>query len=63
MYLNRGFTVFCISNAEMPGYLNANSEVLEHCLYDHRPLCLNQDDYERVCEIPKRKVEPCALDK
>ncbi|KAJ8634535.1 hypothetical protein MRB53_008802 [Persea americana] len=24
-------------------------------LYDHRPLCLNDDDYQRVCEIPKRK--------
>ncbi|XP_016513164.1 DNA (cytosine-5)-methyltransferase CMT3-like isoform X3 [Nicotiana tabacum] len=24
-------------------------------LYDHRPLRLNEDDYERVCQIPKRK--------
>ncbi|XP_047939640.1 DNA (cytosine-5)-methyltransferase CMT3-like [Salvia hispanica] len=40
---------------EMPGYLNAKSEVIEHLLCDHRPLCLNQDDYERVCQIPKKK--------
>ncbi|XP_060196733.1 DNA (cytosine-5)-methyltransferase CMT3-like isoform X1 [Lycium barbarum] len=24
-------------------------------LYDHRPLQLNEDDYQRVCQIPKRK--------
>lgn len=24
-------------------------------LPDHRPLCLNTDDYERVCQIPKKK--------
>ncbi|PIN10956.1 DNA (cytosine-5-)-methyltransferase [Handroanthus impetiginosus] len=40
---------------EMPGSLNFNSEVLAHSLYDHRPLLLNQDDYERVCQIPKKK--------
>lgn len=44
----------------MPGHLN-NSEVLEHFLYDHRPLRLNPDDYERVCQIPKKKVCLCAL--
>lgn len=27
-----------------------------HPLYDHRPLELNTDDYQRVCQIPKRKV-------
>ncbi|TYK14253.1 DNA (cytosine-5)-methyltransferase 1 [Cucumis melo var. makuwa] len=26
-----------------------------HPLYDHRPLELNTDDYQRVCQIPKRK--------
>lgn len=26
-------------------------------LYDHRPLKLNNDDYERVCQIPVRKVK------
>ena len=25
-------------------------------LYDHRPLKLNNDDYERVCHIPVKKV-------
>lgn len=25
-------------------------------LYDHRPLQLNEDDNERVCRIPKKKV-------
>ncbi|GFP96116.1 DNA (cytosine-5)-methyltransferase 1 [Phtheirospermum japonicum] len=40
---------------EMPGSLTFNSAVLGHSLYDHRPLCLNQDDYERVCKIPKKK--------
>ncbi|KAL0369393.1 UNVERIFIED_CONTAM: DNA (cytosine-5)-methyltransferase CMT3 [Sesamum angustifolium] len=40
---------------EMPGCLKVNSEVSEHCLFDHRPLLLNQDDYERVCQIPKKK--------
>ncbi|KAJ8565164.1 hypothetical protein K7X08_007740 [Anisodus acutangulus] len=24
-------------------------------LYDHRPLLLNEDDYQRVCQIPKQK--------
>ncbi|GAB2279436.1 hypothetical protein Dimus_014076, partial [Dionaea muscipula] len=24
-------------------------------LYDHRPLQLNEDDYQRVCQIPKEK--------
>ncbi|XP_020528962.1 DNA (cytosine-5)-methyltransferase 1 isoform X2 [Amborella trichopoda] len=24
-------------------------------LYDHRPLLLNEDDHQRVCQIPKRK--------
>ncbi|KAG6417187.1 hypothetical protein SASPL_119338 [Salvia splendens] len=40
---------------EMPGYLNAKSEVIEHLLCDHQPLRLNQDDYERICQIPKKK--------
>ncbi|XP_012835278.1 PREDICTED: DNA (cytosine-5)-methyltransferase CMT3-like [Erythranthe guttata] len=40
---------------EMPGSLLFNLEVVKHDLYDHRPLQLNQDDYERVCRIPKKK--------
>ncbi|XP_052186610.1 DNA (cytosine-5)-methyltransferase CMT3 isoform X2 [Diospyros lotus] len=27
----------------------------DHVLFDHRPLELNDDDYQRVCQIPKRK--------
>ncbi|OMO79806.1 hypothetical protein CCACVL1_13403 [Corchorus capsularis] len=39
---------------DMPGSLL--KEMLdEHKLYDHRPLKLNNDDYERVCHIPKQK--------
>lgn len=30
-----------------------------HQLFDHKPLQLNDDDYQRVCQIPKRKV--CAI--
>ncbi|XP_059287851.1 DNA (cytosine-5)-methyltransferase CMT3-like [Lycium ferocissimum] len=29
--------------------------MLGSVLYDHRPLKLNDDDYQRVCQIPKRK--------
>ncbi|KAL2540844.1 DNA (cytosine-5)-methyltransferase CMT3 [Abeliophyllum distichum] len=40
---------------DMPGCLMFNSEVSEHNLYDHRPYLLNQDDYQRVCRVPKKK--------
>ncbi|CAA0842520.1 DNA (cytosine-5)-methyltransferase CMT3 [Striga hermonthica] len=40
---------------EMPGSMALNTEHSEHNLFDHRPLQLNQDDYERVCQIPKKK--------
>ncbi|OMP02903.1 hypothetical protein COLO4_10748 [Corchorus olitorius] len=39
---------------EMPGSLS-KEKLDKHKLYDHRPLKLNNDDYERVCHIPKRK--------
>jgi DNA (cytosine-5)-methyltransferase 1 len=39
---------------EMLG-LPSESELTEHVLYDHRPLELNPDDYERACKIPKKK--------
>ena len=29
---------------------------LNDLLFDHRPLELNEDDYQRVCRIPKKKV-------
>ncbi|KZV43016.1 DNA (cytosine-5)-methyltransferase CMT3 [Dorcoceras hygrometricum] len=44
-----------LPRTEMPGCLMFTSEATEHSLYDHRPLQLNQDDYERVCQIPKKK--------
>lgn len=44
-----------LRRTEMPGCLTFKSEATEHNLYDHRPLQLNQDDYERVCQIPKKK--------
>jgi len=28
----------------------------KNLLYDHRPLELNADDYQRVCRIPQKKV-------
>ncbi|KMS95966.1 hypothetical protein BVRB_003270 [Beta vulgaris subsp. vulgaris] len=35
---------------------NGSAEVALDCaLYDHRPLQLNKDDYQRVCQIPKKK--------
>ncbi|KAL6555477.1 Alpha-1,3-mannosyltransferase cmt1 [Orobanche gracilis] len=34
---------------------NKKNDSHESILYDHRPLQLNQDDYERVCHIPKVK--------
>ncbi|KAG5550546.1 hypothetical protein RHGRI_015492 [Rhododendron griersonianum] len=33
----------------------ARCEPLNQSLYDHRPLRLSVDDYQRVCQIPKRK--------
>ena len=33
-----------------------NLRGLNEVLYDHRPLKLNKDDYERVCHIPMKKV-------
>ncbi|KAK4404980.1 DNA (cytosine-5)-methyltransferase CMT1 [Sesamum angolense] len=45
---------------EMPydifGYTGTKkNDPLKSVLYDHRPLQLNQDDYERVCHVPKVK--------
>ncbi|XP_028051822.1 DNA (cytosine-5)-methyltransferase CMT3 isoform X1 [Camellia sinensis] len=31
------------------------SKASKQVLYDHRPLQLNEDDYQRVCQIPMRK--------
>ncbi|XP_020221194.1 DNA (cytosine-5)-methyltransferase CMT3 [Cajanus cajan] len=41
-----------LSKDEMLGFQTKSSNSL---LYDHRPLELNVDDYQRVCRIPKKK--------
>lgn len=41
--------------AEMSG-LKVTVKGTKSILYDHRPLQLGQDDYLRVCQIPRRKV-------
>ncbi|KAL9311236.1 DNA (cytosine-5)-methyltransferase CMT3 [Arabidopsis thaliana] len=33
----------------------SKSKSKKHVLYDHHPLNLNINDYERVCQVPKRK--------
>ncbi|KAA3454023.1 DNA (cytosine-5)-methyltransferase CMT3 isoform X2 [Gossypium australe] len=40
---------------EMPVFSSLNAKRTKHLLYDHRPLQLNTDDYQRVCRVPKRK--------
>ncbi|XP_042518545.1 DNA (cytosine-5)-methyltransferase CMT2-like [Macadamia integrifolia] len=40
---------------EMTGSLLKGEITKKSVLYDHRPLPLSEDDYLRVCQIPKRK--------
>ncbi|XP_035542186.1 DNA (cytosine-5)-methyltransferase CMT2-like isoform X2 [Juglans regia] len=40
---------------EMTGSALNDSLETKHSLYDHRPYALSEDDYLRVCQIPKRK--------
>ncbi|XP_027362707.1 DNA (cytosine-5)-methyltransferase CMT3 [Abrus precatorius] len=40
---------------EMVGNMAAAQSISRRILYDHRPLQLNKDDYDRVCQIPKKK--------
>ncbi|KAM7505580.1 hypothetical protein LguiB_004484 [Lonicera macranthoides] len=42
-----------LKRTDLFGCTNAASQ--KEILYDHIPLKLNEDDYERVCQIPKRK--------
>ncbi|KAI4340573.1 hypothetical protein MLD38_025394 [Melastoma candidum] len=42
-----------LSKEEMMGFPAKTTS--KRLLYDHRPLALNDDDYERVCRIPKKK--------
>jgi hypothetical protein len=46
--------------AELLG-VSQNPKPSEHLLYDHCPLKLNDDDYQRVSRIPKRKVFSFAI--
>ncbi|MED6131246.1 hypothetical protein PIB30_008286, partial [Stylosanthes scabra] len=43
-----------LSKSAMLG-LSSSSKTSGSLLYDHRPLGLNSDDYQRVCRIPKKK--------
>ncbi|XP_057997025.1 DNA (cytosine-5)-methyltransferase CMT2 isoform X3 [Hevea brasiliensis] len=40
---------------EMTGLSREGTKKIKNLLYDHRPYTLNEDDYARVCQIPKRK--------
>ncbi|PHT38578.1 hypothetical protein CQW23_22151 [Capsicum baccatum] len=48
-------TPLVLENSEPRDEMSYTDEVLESVLYDHRPLQLNDDDHQRVCQIPKRK--------
>lgn len=41
---------------EMAGSALSGTTETKYSLYDHRPYPLFEDDYLRVCKIPKRKV-------
>lgn len=43
-------------HAEMLGSAPPELAQSNHLLYDHRPLKLNIEDYQRVCHIPVKKV-------
>lgn len=43
-----------LSKSEMMGS-QTRTKSSQSMLYDHRPLELNMDDYQRVCQIPKKK--------
>ncbi|RZC30222.1 DNA (cytosine-5)-methyltransferase CMT3 isoform B [Glycine soja] len=40
---------------EMVGSMATAQSTPRRILYDHRPLQLNKDDYDRVCQIPQKK--------
>ncbi|KAI3499154.1 hypothetical protein L1887_34947 [Cichorium endivia] len=44
-----------LKKSDMPGFVASGKDASDHLLYDHRPLKLNDDDHQRVCQIPKRK--------
>lgn len=45
-----------LGSVEMTGSAFNGSSRVKVMLYDHRPKRLSEDDYIRVCQIPKRKV-------
>ncbi|XP_050232648.1 putative DNA (cytosine-5)-methyltransferase CMT1 [Mercurialis annua] len=44
-----------LKKSDVVGLATAQNKSLPQMLYDHRPLKLNDDDYHRVCQIPKKK--------
>ncbi|KAI3728863.1 hypothetical protein L6452_17508 [Arctium lappa] len=44
-----------LKKEDMLGFSMVGVESSDHPLYDHRPYKLNDDDYLRVCQIPKKK--------
>ncbi|CAJ1930608.1 unnamed protein product [Sphenostylis stenocarpa] len=44
-----------LKKSEMVGNLISAQSTARRILYDHCPLQLNQDDYDRVCRIPQKK--------
>ncbi|KAI7739919.1 hypothetical protein M8C21_029321 [Ambrosia artemisiifolia] len=42
-----------LKKKDMPGFVGGDSS--DHLLYDHRAYKLNEDDFQRVCQIPKKK--------
>lgn len=45
-----------LSDFDDCGDSSRNKAPRKEILFDHRPLRLNDDDYQRVCQIPKKKV-------
>ncbi|CAI0418779.1 unnamed protein product [Linum tenue] len=41
--------------SEMIGHSKGGARIAKDVLYDHRPYSLSEEDYARVCQIPKKK--------
>lgn len=48
--------LLCLSVEMMDSACKGTRKAEKSVLYDHLPLPLNEDDYLRVCRIPKKKV-------
>ncbi|CAL5188227.1 unnamed protein product [Lathyrus oleraceus] len=44
-----------LKRSEMVNFSTHSQSAPSGMLFDHRPLQLNKDDYDRVCQIPKKK--------